>query len=62
MNLQWYYVIIYVAIGYVLLFVFDKFNIIKSKSFRYFIVILVYTLICWGVYALLLIPNAFIGS
>ena len=50
MNLSWYYIIIYVAIGCVLLFVFDKFNIIKPKSLRYFIVILVYNLICWGIY------------
>ena len=50
MNLPWYYFIIYVAIGCVLLFVFDKFNIIKSKPLRYFIVIIVYNLICWGIY------------
>lgn len=54
MSLLWYFLIIYVAIGYVLLFVFDKFNIIKSKSVRYFIVILAYTLICWGIYDALL--------
>lgn len=54
MNLPWYYLIIYVAIGYILLYVFDKFNIIKSKSVRYFIVIFVYTLICWGIYDVVL--------
>lgn len=54
MNLPWYYLIIYVAIGCVLLFVCDKFNIIKSKSLRYFIVILGYTLICWGLYDIVL--------
>lgn len=48
---------IYVAIGYVLLCVFDKFNIIKSKSIRYYIVILVYTLICWGVYDMIFSPE-----
>lgn len=54
MTLPWYYLIIYVTIGCVLLLVFDKFNIIKSKSLRYFIVILTYTLICWGIYDIVL--------
>ena len=36
MDLWWLYLIIYIAIGCVLLFVFDEFNIIKSKSLRYF--------------------------
>ena len=54
MNIPWYYLIIYVAIGALLLFLFDKFNIIKSKMVRYFIVIFVYTLICWGLYDFIL--------
>lgn len=57
MNLPWYYLIIYVAIGYVLLLVFDKFNIIKSKALRYFIVTFVYTLIFWVVYDAVLSPE-----
>ena len=38
MTLPWHYLIIYIAIGYALLFVFDKYKIIKSKALRYFIV------------------------
>ena len=50
MTIPWYYFIVYVAIGSILLFVFDKFNIIKSKPLRYFIVILIYNLICCAIY------------
>lgn len=48
----WYLILIYLAVGCLLLWIFDKFQIIKSKSLRYFIVILLYTLICWGIYDL----------
>ncbi len=50
MTLPWYYLIVYIAIGSVLLFVFDKFNIIKSKALRYFIVIFIYTIIFWVIF------------
>ena len=56
MNLPWYYLIIYVVIGTLLLWVFDKLRIIKSKSLRHLIVILVYTLIFWVIYDLVLAP------
>lgn len=57
MSFPWYYFIVYVVVGSLLLWVFDKFRIIKSKSLRYFIVILVYTLICWGIYDLVIAPK-----
>ena len=50
LTLPWYYLIIYVVVGYVILLIFDKFNIIKSKALRYFIVTFVYTIIFWVVY------------
>lgn len=56
MDVPWYYFIIYVAVGSLLLWIFDKREIIKPKSLRYFIVIIVYTLICWGIYDLFLCP------
>ncbi len=53
MEAPWYYLLIYVVIGSLILWFFDKKQIIKSKRLRYFIVIIVYTLICWGVYDLI---------
>ena len=53
MEAPWYYLLIYVVIGSLILRFFDKKQIIKSKRLRYFIVIIVYTLICWGVYDLI---------
>lgn len=47
--------IVYITIGiilYLLLFVFDKFQIIKSKPLRYFVVIFGASIICWTVYYL----------
>lgn len=57
MRVPWYYIIIYVVVGSLLLWFFDKRQIIKSKSLRYAIVIIVYTLICWGIYDLVLAPK-----
>ena len=54
LSLPWYYLIIYIAIGYVILFVFDRFNIIKSKALRYFTVTFVYTIIFWVIYDIVL--------
>lgn len=56
MNQPWYY-FIYIAVGALLLWIFDKFDIIKPKALRYFIVILVYTLIWWGIYELIIAPK-----
>lgn len=50
MKGPWYFILIYVVIGIILLAVFDKYKIIKSKTLRYFTVILVYSLIAWGIY------------
>lgn len=47
-HLPWYYVAIYVLGAVLLLWLADKFKIIKSKPLRYFIFIIVYNLI-WGV-------------
>ena len=55
MAVPWYYLLIYVVVGILLLGLFDKFRIIKSRSLRYFIVIFVYTMLCWAVYDFLLV-------
>lgn len=54
MNVPWYFILIYVVGGYILLSIFDKYKIIKQKSLRYFIVIFVYSFIAWGLYDLIL--------
>lgn len=50
MNVPWYFILIYVVVGYILLSVSDKYRIIKSRGLRYFIVIFVYSIIAWGIY------------
>lgn len=57
MVVPWYYILIYVALGSLILGIFDYFKIIKSKSLRYFTVIFVYSLICWLIYDLVLTPE-----
>lgn len=57
MGAPWYYILIYIVGACVLLWIFDKFRIIKSKSFRYFIVIFVYAFLFWGIYDLFIAPN-----
>lgn len=57
MGAPWYYILIYIVGACVLLWIFDKFRIIKSKSFRYFIVILIYAFLFWGIYDLFIAPN-----
>lgn len=54
MSLSWYHIILYAVVGAFLLWVFDKFGIIRPKPLRYFIVILAYTLVCWGIYDLVI--------
>lgn len=56
LGMPWYYFLIYVVVGTLILWLFDKFNIIKSKSLRFIIVFGAYTLIWWVVYDLLLAP------
>lgn len=57
MQAPWYYIVIFLMGGCLLCWIFDKFQIIKSKSLRYFIVILAYTFIYWGAYDLFLAPQ-----
>lgn len=57
MNVPWYFILIYVVVGYILLSVSDKYRIIKSRGLRYFIVIFVYSIIAWGICDLVLAPK-----
>lgn len=54
MSIPWYYLLAYILFGVLLLWIFDKRQIIKPKTLRYFTVIFVYTLLCWGIYDLVL--------
>ena len=57
MNVPWYFILIYVVVGYILLSVSDKYRIIKSRGLRYFIVIFVYSIIAWGIYDLVTLQS-----
>lgn len=57
LHLPWYCFILYIAVGYILLSIFDKRRIIKSKTLRYFIVTFVYSLIFWVICDLVLEPK-----
>ncbi len=52
MREHWYVYLIIAVVAALLLWVFDKFGIIKSKPLRYFIVILIASIVCWVVYDL----------
>lgn len=52
MREHWYVYLIIAVVVALLLWVFDKFGIIKSKPLRYFIVILIASIVCWVVYDL----------
>jgi lipopolysaccharide export LptBFGC system permease protein LptF len=52
MREHWYVYLIIAVVAALLLWVFDKFGIIKSKSLRYFIVIFIASIVCWVVYDL----------
>lgn len=56
LHLPWYYLILYLVVGMLILWIFDKYQIIKSKSLRYLIVMGIYTLIFWIIYDFLLAP------
>ncbi len=56
LHLPWYCFIIYIVMGILILWIFDKYQIIKSKSLRYLIVMGIYTLIFWIIYDFLLAP------
>ncbi|MBO5267214.1 MAG: hypothetical protein J6B13_00440 [Muribaculaceae bacterium] len=57
MDVPWYYLLIYVAVGAPLLMILDKRQIIKPKSLRYFLFIVVYTLFCLMIYDNFLAPE-----
>lgn len=52
LHLPWYYLILYLVVGMLILWIFDKYQFIKSKSLRYLIVMGIYTLIFWIIYDL----------
>ena len=56
LHLPWYYLILYLVVGMLILWIFDKYQFIKSKSLRYLIVMGIYTLIFWIIYDFLLAP------
>ena len=51
---HWYVYLIIAMVAYLLLLMCDKFNIIKSKPLRYFIVIFVASILCWVAYDFLI--------
>ncbi len=54
MGMPWYYFLLYVVVGILLLWVSDRVHFLKSKELRYFIVIFVYSFIFWIIYDLVL--------
>lgn len=57
MDEHWYVYIIIAAVSYLLYWVCDKLNIIKSKPLRVIVVILVASIIIWFIYDLLTAPK-----
>lgn len=57
MSIPWYFILIYVVIGYILLSISNKYKIIKSRGLCYFMVIFVYSFIAWGIYDLVPTPK-----
>lgn len=53
---HWYVYLIMAVVAELLLLVCDKFNIIKSKPLRIFVVILVASLACWGIVDFVIAP------
>lgn len=49
---HWYVYLINAVVAWLLLVLCDKYNFIKSKPLRYFIVIFVSSIICWVIYDL----------
>lgn len=54
MIAHWYVYLTIATVSTVLAWVFDKYEIIKSKPLRFFIVIFVSVFICWGIYDIIL--------
>lgn len=57
LHLPWYYLVIFVGVGSLILWVFDRYRIIKSKPLRYFIVTAAYTFLFWAIYDFAFAPN-----
>lgn len=57
LGMPWYYVLLYIAVGTLLLWISDRVRFIKSRGWRYFIVTFVYSLLWWIVYDLFLQPK-----
>lgn len=53
----WYVYIIIAVVAELLFMVCDKYKIIKSKILRYFIVFFVASIICWGIFDLVVAPE-----
>ena len=54
MIAHWYVYLTIAIVSTVLAWVCDKYEIIKSKPLRLFIVIFVAVFICWGIYDIIL--------
>lgn len=56
-QLPWYYFMLFIALGCLVLWIFDKFRIIKSKSLRFLVAIFVSTLAFWLIFDFFLAPE-----
>lgn len=54
MIAHWYVYLTIAIVSTVLAWVCDKYEIIKSKPLRFFLVIFVSVFICWGIYDIIL--------
>ena len=54
MIAHWYVYLTLAIVSAFLQWICDKFQIIKSKPLRFFIVIFVSVFICWGIYDIIL--------
>ena len=57
MRAPWYFILLYIVVGYILLLMSDRYKIIKSRGLRYFLVIFVYSFFAWLVYDLVFAPK-----
>lgn len=54
---HWYVYIVIAIVAELLLWVCDRYRIIKPKPLRYFIIIFVSCLICFAIYDLIFVPE-----
>lgn len=57
LHLPWYCFVIFVVVEALILWLFDKYRIIKSRPLRYFIVIFVYSFLFMIAYDLIFVPG-----